>query len=59
MEARLKLAQAIIVFCVGTMFGNIITLIRHDTAIKEHKFKQYKLSHTNNITIEEWSELKN
>lgn len=43
---------------LGLVIGILATLTIHDTAIKEHQFRKYKQSHTNNITFSEWLELK-
>lgn len=43
---------------LGLITGSLATLCVHNTAIREHQFREYKQSHTNNITFSEWLELK-
>ena len=43
---------------LGLIIGALATLCVHNTAIREHQFRKYKQSHTNNITFSEWLELK-
>ena len=45
-------------FLIGFFVGCFMVLFTYNTAIKEYQFKQYKQTHTNNITFQEWEELQ-